>query len=184
MKDSGSQAFPDRQVKPFALSRVPDFPVSADDLVAESPERVQNHADVLGAMLFQSRDDILATFRALAEDPAYRAKLGALKAKEFEDLGKLSPTDQATALSIAELAMNRLIESFAGHLSVGARAFPGNHCIEYSIDSIVLAITAANESGVKLKKLATCRISEDSSSKLAGSFGRWLRVFGPRGRHG
>jgi hypothetical protein len=180
VSDASTELFPDKGLKPFSTWRIPKFPAPGEALVAESEARLQNHLDVFGCMLFQSRDDILDTFLALAEDPAYRAKLGTLKAKEFDALSKLSEPDRALAMSVAELALNRLIDQVAGHLSVGARAYPGDFCVEYSIDSIVLKITGANANGVKLKKLAKIRISEQSSSKVAGCFGRWLNIFGRR----
>ena len=183
MSEANAESFPDKRFKPFSLCRIPRFPVPGEALVAESDAKLQNHLDVFGCMLFQSRDDILDTIQALTDDSSYRAKLGTVKSREFDAFSQLSEADRDIALSVAELALNRLIDQVAGHLSVGARAYPGDYCVEYSIDSIVLKITGASEDGVKLKKLAKVRISEDSSSDLAGCFGRWLNMFGRWKKH-
>ncbi|APV48320.1 hypothetical protein BWI17_00650 [Betaproteobacteria bacterium GR16-43] len=183
MSYASSQPFPDKAAKPFSLWRIPNYTIPVEVLVTDSDEKTQSHVDVLGCQLFQSRNDILETLKALAEDASYRSKLGAVKAREVEALSKLSAPDREAALAVAELAMNRLIEQFAGTLAVGHRAYPGNHCIEYRIDSEVLRIIGATADGPKFKKLGQCSISADSSSPLAASFGRWLNKFGRWSKH-
>jgi hypothetical protein len=173
--------FPDRELKPFVTWRLPRFEVPAERLIADSDMKAQDHIDTLGAMLFQSRDDILDTFKVLATDAAYRARLGKIKAKEFDALSTLEADQRATALSIAEMALNRMIEQVVGHLAAGARAYPGAYCIEYTIDSVVKKITDADSNGVRLESVGKCRISE--GTELSSSFRRWLAMFGRRHGH-
>ena len=178
---SATAPFPDRQLRPFVTWRVPTFEAPAERLIADSDKKAQDHIDILGAMLFQSRDDILDTFKALATDAEYRAKLGKINAKEFDAISGLETDEKATALAIAEMALNRMIEQVVGHLAAGARAYSGAYCIEYTIDSVVKKIAGANSNGVRLESVGKCRISE--GTELSSSFRRWLAMFGRRREH-
>lgn len=84
MKLSGD--FPEKSVKPFRISRTPAWPLTGEQLEADQENAEQNYADILGCSLFQQRDDVLSTFSALAEDKAYRAKLGAANTAPFISL--------------------------------------------------------------------------------------------------
>ncbi|WP_133248081.1 hypothetical protein [Comamonas sp. JNW] len=172
------QTFPDRSIKPFRMGRIPAYPVSGDQLVADAENRLQNHADIFGCALFQSRNDILSTLAALVEDEDYRTKFGKVNSEPFAALAELPPESQAAAMKIAELAMNRLIEAMVGQLAAGARALPGDYCVSYKLEAQLEKITGATTNGVKLKKIDKCTILDANQSVLSVSFNRWLQRFG------
>lgn len=175
---SGSAShFPDKSVKPFRISRVAPFPLSGEQLASDRENAPQNHADILGCALFQARDDILATFAALADDPVYRIKLGKLKAHPFEAMAAMTTADRSVALSIAALAMNRMIEAFAVLLGAGERAIPGGYCIDYRVESRLTKIAGATADGVSLEAAGKCVIADDDEDALLQSFSRWLDKF-------
>ncbi len=170
--------FPPRTVKPFRARRAPRFPLTGDQIVSDPGNAAQHHSDLIGCALFQNRDDILATFAALAADPTYRAKLGALGKRPFDALAGLSNDDQSTALAIASLAMNRLIESFAEMLGAGERTIPGGYCVDYQLESRLSQISGAKASGVQLSAADKCTIAGDDSDALLKAFPRWLNSLG------
>jgi len=137
----------------------------------------QNHADVIGCALFQHRDDVLATFAALGEDDAYRTKLGKINSPPFSDFAAMKPEDRKVALTLASLAMNRMIEAFAHVLGVGTRTIPGGYCVDYRIESRLVKIVDATEDGVQLANAASCVIAGDDQDVLLHSFNRWLNAF-------
>lgn len=160
------------------MGRIPAYPVSGDQLVADTENRLQNHADIFGCALFQSRNDILSTLGALVEDEDYRTKFGKVNSEPFAALAELPPESQAAAMKIAELAMNRLIETMVGQLAAGARALPGDYCVSYKLEAQLEKITGATTNGVKLKKIDKCTILDANQSVLSVSFNRWLQRFG------
>ncbi|MCS4293201.1 hypothetical protein M2375_001418 [Comamonas sp. BIGb0152] len=172
------QTFPDRSIKPFRTGRIPNYPVSGDQLLADTENRVQNHADILGCALFQSRNDILSTLAVLVQDEDYRAKFGKANSEPFAALAELPPESQAAAMKIAELAMNRLIEAMVGELAAGERALPGDYCVSYKLEAQLEKITGATANGVKLKKVDKCTILDANQSVLPASFNSWLQRFG------
>lgn len=172
------QSFPDRSIKPFRTGRIPSYPVTGDQLVADAENRLQNHADIFGCALFQSRNDILSTLAALVEDEDYRTKFGKVNSEPFAALSELPPESQAAAMKIAELAMNRLIEAMVGQLAAGERALPGDYCVSYKLEAQLEKITGATTNSVKLKKVDKCTILDANPSVLSASFNRWLQRFG------
>lgn len=76
--------------------------------------------------------------------------------------------------------MNRMIEAFAHTLAVGERALPGNYNVEYKIETHLSKVIGANTSGVKLKKVARCKLVDNNKGILLESFVRWLVMFGKR----
>lgn len=172
------QSFPNRTTKPFRMGRIPSYPVSGDQLVADAENRLQNQGDIFGCALFQSRNDILSTLAALVEDEDYREKFGKVNSEPFAALAELPPESQAAAIKIAELAMNRLIEAMVGQLAAGERALPGDYCVSYKLEAQLEKITGATANGVKLRKVDKCTIVDANQSVLPASMNSWLRRFG------
>ena len=165
--------FPERSAKPFRVSRIPAWPLTGNLLETDQTNSEQNYADILGCSLFQKRDDVLLTFAALAEDEAYRAKLGTSNTAPFAALGALTPDQRSSALKIAELAMNRMIESFAHCLAAGERI--DDYEVEYKVAAHLSKISS---NGLKTKMVAKCKLVGSNGSVLGNSFGRWLNIFG------
>ena len=165
--------FPERSAKPFRVSRIPAWPLTGNLLETDQTNSEQNYADILGCSLFQKRDDVLLTFMALAEDEAYREKLGTSNTAPFAALGALTPDQRSSALKIAELAMNRMIESFAHCLAAGERI--DNYEVEYKVEAHLSKISS---NGLKTKMVAKCKLVGSNGSVLGNSFGRWLNIFG------
>ena len=168
--------FPERSAKPFRVSRIPAWPLTGNQLETDQTNTEQNYADILGCSLFQKRDDVLLTFAALAEDETYRAKLGTSNTAPFAALGALTPEQRSAALKIAEIAMNRMIESFAHCLAAGERI--DDYEVEYKVEAHLSKISSANTNGVRTKMVAKCKLVSSNGSVLENSFGRWLNMFG------
>lgn len=165
--------FPERSAKPFRVSRIPAWPLTGNLLETDQTNSEQNYADILGCSLFQKRDDVLLTFAALAEDEAYRAKLGTSNTAPFAALGALTADQRSSALKIAELAMNRMIESFAHCIAAGERI--DDYEVEYKVEAHLSKISS---NGLKTKMVAKCNLVSSNGSVLGNSFGRWLNMFG------
>ena len=171
--------FPERSVKPFRLSRIPTWPLSGRELETDQANATRNHADVLGCSLFQTRDDVLSTFAALAEDETYRAKLGSVNAAPFTALAALTPEHRSTALTIAELAMNRMIEAFAHALATGEHTLPGNYSLEYRVET---RLFKSSGTAARNKQVGACTLVDGDQETLLDAFKRWLSLFGNRPR--
>lgn len=181
MSSDDSVSFPNMNYKPFSYRPTTNsFPIDPQILIADDENALRNHVDILGWQFFQARNEILDTLTKLGEDQVYREKLGTIKAAKLEAFAKLDPKSRDVALSLAEEAMNHLIDRVAQTIGCDNRGYGGDLCIEHHIECRVFKIVGANANGVKLKKVAKCVITGDAQVTLGGSFGRWLNMFGAR----
>jgi hypothetical protein len=176
MAATRSDTFPHRDAKPFRIQRRTNYSVPADVLIADEANRQTNFEDILGAGYFQARNDILAEYRALLTDVAYRAKLGTIIGQKIDEIAQLDSKSQDLALRLAEMAMDRLIERIDSELTGSIRDYPGGFWIEFELKAVVYKILGFNANGPKLKKVFTHVL--DSSASIKNKYGRWLNQFG------
>ncbi len=170
-------AFPDTSVKPFRMNRIPPYPLRGAQLAEDSENAIQNLADVLGCTLSQARNDIRVTCQALMEDGGYREKFGAVNSQPFGVLASLSPEAQDAALKVAELAMNQMIEAFAGTLVAGARTVSDDYAVTFKLEAQLQKITATTAENVQLKRVLKCVVADEKQGVLLNSLARWRRIF-------
>jgi hypothetical protein len=166
------KSFPNRDAKPFSLWSIPHFPKSASEVISDPGNLHENMIDILGCELFQRRDDILAYIRLLVEDDQFRSKLGTIKRRPYDALANLNDVEKEIALTIAQNAMDCLIEQISGMLCDAPSWYEEGYAIQYKLEGRILSFD-----GKKYKTIARHQLGGGSQGILAKSFGRWLNIF-------
>jgi hypothetical protein len=165
MKETANETFPPRDAKPFRMQRRTNYAIPAEVLIADEANRQTNFEDILGAGYFQARNDVLAEYRALLTDVAYRAKLGTIKGQKIDEIAQLDLKSQDLALRLAEMSMDRLIERIDSELTGSIRDYPAGYWIEFERKAVLYKILGFNANGPKLKKVLTHVLDSSVSIK-------------------